>query len=147
MTLACQLTSCAEQKISHLTEPSTSPTHFQHIPCIKIAFRAEILAQIMATPLQWLGGAEEDVMALQALAGHWHGRDGSLYHLFYSQGKVDVLTCRPNGTVRFTKGLVQAREKSIVWGTMPQGFFLTFEQGGLTWTRGRQRFVWSRFRY
>ena len=100
--------------------------------------------------LLWLGGAEQELLARQTLtelAGQWRGEDGSQYHLFCAEGKIDVLTVRPSGRRLFTKGLIRSspRERSVVWGKDPRKLFtLTLDEGVAMWFRDRQRFVWCK---
>ena len=99
------------------------------------------------TPLDWLGGPEqpESQLVLQQLAGQWRDMfNGSYYHLLFDGVCIDVLTIKPNGKQRFTKGLIRTRAHCVVWGRPKQDFRMTMETDTITWTRGGRVFVWQK---
>ena len=104
----------------------------------------------MSASLRWLGGAEEDLVQARgfaALLGQWKGLDGSIYTLTRGSqvGKVDVLTLRPNGTRRFTEGLISISRGAIHWGRGAAGKFCGNLTGShISWQRGSSVFHWRK---
>ena len=72
----------------------------------------------MSNAIIWLGGSEIDLEHRTSLVGLWRDRGGSLYVV--SPGTqttmLSVQTTRPNGTKRYTKNLIDARQDTIFWG-------------------------------
>ena len=102
------------------------------------------IACAMATPLDWLGGDEREI-ALSLLAGSWLDENGSTYHLFCSSGlSLDVLTVRPTGRRLFTKSLIRNIGGCVLWGSAAKAFLLHMDGDHLQWTRGEQRFIWTK---
>ena len=100
----------------------------------------------MSSPLMWLGGSETDLENRRSLAGLWRDHGGSLYVV--SQGTqttmLSVTTTRPNGTKRFTKNLIDARQDSIFWGKGAKPFLGTVSEDRVTWRREGTVFYWMR---
>ena len=103
----------------------------------------------MCVSLRWLGGTEGELTqarCLAALLGQWKDLNGSIYTLTLgSQGKVDVLTLRPNGTRRFTEGLISIHLGAIQWGRGSSGKFSgSLTNSRLSWQRGSTLFRWRK---
>ena len=103
----------------------------------------------MCVSLRWLGGTEGELTqarCLAALLGQWKDLNGSIYTLTLgSQGKVDVLTLRPNGTRRFTEGLISISRGAIHWGRGAAGKFCGNLTGShISWQRGSSVFLWHK---
>ena len=99
----------------------------------------------MAT-IKWLGGSETDVENRTMLVGLWRDRSGSLYVV--SPGTqttmLSVHTTRPNGTKRYTKNLIDARQDNIFWGRGAKPFLGTISEDRVTWSREGTVFYWTR---
>lgn len=88
--------------------------------CIVLPLRSPMMCA-----LKWLGGSEADYLAreyMSLLVGQWKDLDGSLYVLRRGscQNQIDVLTIRPSGQRRYTKGLIRIYEEdesvAVFWG-------------------------------
>ena len=98
----------------------------------------------MATPLEWLGGAEKDDV-LSMLAGTWRDERGSTYQLFEGRGSsLDVLTSRPSGERIYTKALIRNHGGGTLWGSADKAFILHMGGDRLQWKRGKQHFTWHK---
>ena len=97
--------------------------------------------------LAWLGGGEADVV-LHSLAGQWlDERNGLMYHVSISEGKIDVHTLRASGSQIFTKGLIRWYDGEVLWGSRPNKEFKMVEtsKGRVTWCNGcRSKFAWKK---
>ncbi len=95
----------------------------------------------MSAALRWLGGTEDKVVLkniVSSLVGQWTDREGSIYTLTQGGGtdehtcgqNIDVLTLRPSGERRYTKGLIRCiasgsgDEVDMFWGRRPQSRFV-----------------------
>ena len=116
----------------------------------------------MSAALRWLGGLEAEVLnarAVETMQGTWQDGAGTIYVLTCSRQKLtfDVLTLRPCGARRFTRGLVQCRdhakpitfagraEDTVFWGKSRRKFAAEVEGACLTWRRaGSAAFHWEK---
>ena len=96
--------------------------------------------------LSWLGGSETDLENRTMLVGLWRDRGDSLYAVCPGTQitMLSVTTTRPNGTQRFTKNLIDARQDTVFWGKGAKPFLGTVSNDRVVWQRANTVFYWRR---
>ncbi len=115
--------------------------------------------QAAQTPLEWLGGPEETVLAekhlrmlRQHLLGQWVDQCGSIYGLTLNRNNdeyLDVRTQRPTGLLIIKRALLRLRANSTAavchWGG-DRFALVTCGDGTVFWRdrRGKVAYLWSK---